>query len=274
MKQKVKLLFNAIFLIIFASTAYVFLFGKMFPYSPVVIGFAKHELTNVIVFCQNGTDYDRLSPIDSLIPIVEQWHDLKFLRKPRLFIFKDRSSYLQRSLSTARFCTFYNGTIVIAPWAIEEANRGALSLSIYLKHEFSHSLLYQHLGLLNSFRFPQWLLEGIAVSSAGQMGTTFYPGKQETVAYIRQGNFMPPQYFRTQKEAKVKLTVKNRIPFLYSEFACIADFLITNFGQESFLIYMKRLLREHRHDQVFEQVFKIPFERFISDWKHAVIQAA
>lgn len=273
MKQKVKFLLVVIFLIFLASLAYLFLFGKLFPYAPVVIGFSSHELTQVIVYCQYGAEYNRLSLIDSLIPGVEQFHDLKFLRKPELFIFKDRNSYLRRSLSKARFCTFYNSKILIAPWALEEANRGTLSLSIYLKHELSHSLLYQHLGLLNSFRFPQWLIEGIATYSAGQMGTTFYPGKQETFAHIRQGNFMPPQYFRTKKEAKVKLTVKNRIPFLYSEFACIVDFLITNYGRESFLVYMKRLLREHRHDQVFDQVFKIPFERFISDWKDAVIQA-
>lgn len=113
--------------------------------------------------------------------------------------------------------------MVIAPWALTEADNGDLSLEIYLKHELSHSLLHQHLGIIHSFRYPKWLLEGIAVYSSGQMGTSFYPSNKETCQYIEQGNFMPPQYFRTRKEDQFNLEVKYRLPFMYSEFACIAE---------------------------------------------------
>jgi len=50
---------------------------------------------------------------------------------------------------------------------------------------------------------------------------------------------MPPKYFKTGKEDDIKLEVKFRIAFMYSEFACIVDYLVTTYGKDKLLQYMK-----------------------------------
>jgi len=252
---------------------YSFLFGKLFPYSPIIIGFTKQEYENTVVYVQKGTVFTDIT-IDSLVPVVENVLDLKFPHKPRIFIFRDNSSYMSRSMTKARFCAFYNGSIVISPWALREAQDGSISLKTYLKHELSHSLIHQHAGLINAMKYPKWLHEGIAMYTAEQMGTSWYPDKEETYNYIRQGNFMPPDFYQTKKAHTIKLDVPNRITFIYSEFACIVDYLIYSYGKEKFLHYMKRLLKAENHDQVFEDVFQTGFKEFIVDFKKHVSKSA
>ncbi|MEZ4525413.1 MAG: hypothetical protein R2941_05770 [Desulfobacterales bacterium] len=271
MSRKRKYTILTVTIFIMGFIAYSFLFGKLFPYSPVIIGFSENELKNTAVYIQKGTEYTGLNAIDSLIPMVEDFHALKFIRKPRIFIFKDKDSYRRRSMSKARFCAFYNGDIVISPWALKEAEHNEISLEIYLKHELSHSLLHQHSGIIKASQYPAWLLEGIAVYSSGQMGTSWYPSKSETCRYIRKGNFMPPEYFKTKKEDRIKLDVKYRIPFMYSQFACIVDYLIKQYGRDKFVLYMKKLINDSKHDRVFRAVYGIDFGKFLEDFKESVM---
>ncbi len=249
---------------------YLFLFGRLFPYSPVIVGFEKHEFTNTIIYTQKGVPFDDYEKIDTLIPPIEKFHELKYLRKPKIFLFSDSVSYIRHSPSKARFCTFYNGRLFVTPWALKEAMNGEISLEIYLTHELSHSLLHQHSGLIKASRYPKWLLEGIAVYSSNQMGTSFYPGKSETYKLIQSGNFMPPDFFKTKDEDKIKLNVENRIPFMYSEFACIVDYLITKYGKDKFLVYMKKLISDTDHDKIFKQIYEIDFDKFLTDFKEHV----
>ncbi len=249
---------------------YSFLFGKLFPYSPVIIGFSRHELEHTVVYVQQGTDYSGLKEIDALIPKVETFHELTFRKKPRLFIFKEDAGYRQRSISKARFCAFYNGDVVISPWALREAEKGEISLEIYLRHELSHSLLHQHAGMLRAYRYPAWLLEGIAVYSTGQMGTFWYPSKEETCEKIRNGHFMPPEVFKTRKEDRIPLDVTYRATFMYSEFACIVEYLIETYGKDRFLSYMKELLRNGDHDRVFRKIYGIDFSQGVQNFRKSV----
>lgn len=251
---------------------YSFLFGKLFPYSPIIIGFTKNELANTIIYIQKGAEHPDLKKIDYLIPNVEKFHEWKFLNKPRLFIFKDKNSYYKRSISKARFCAFYNGDIVLSPWALKEDKNGEISLEIYLTHELSHSLLHQHSGIIRASQYPAWLLEGIAVYSANQMGTSWYPSKDETYKYIREGNFMPPEFFKTKIENQINLNVKHRITFMYSEFACIVDYLIEKYGKDKFLSYMKELTNNDMSDKAFKEMFGVDFNQFINAFKKSVIQ--
>jgi predicted SprT family Zn-dependent metalloprotease len=272
MSKKTKYSMGIVFFLIASFVAYSLLFGKLFPYSPVIIGFSKNELKNTIVYIQKGTKYTDLKVIDSLIPKVESFHELKFIKKPRIFIFKDKSSYYQRSISKARFCAFYNGDVAISPWALQEAENGEISLEIYLRHELSHALLFQHSGIIRASQYPAWLLEGIAVYSANQMGTSWYPSKNETYSYIRKGNFVPPEYFKTKKEDQINLDVKYRTTFMYSEFACIVDYLIEKYGKDKFLLYMKACINNNEHDKLFKEIYGIDFNRCIQDFKESVAQ--
>ena len=146
-------------------------------------------------------------------------------------------------------------------------------MAIYLTHELSHTLLYQHMSTLNAYCFfSHWFMEGIAVYNARQMGTSWYPSRENTYGYIRQGNFMPPDWFGTSREDGVQLTVPYRSPFAYAEFACLVDHLIEHYGQEKFSRYMRELLVSYRHDVVFREVYGMDFNTFIDEFKEHVHQ--
>ncbi|MDD5528989.1 MAG: hypothetical protein PHX21_03050 [bacterium] len=270
MKKKSITLIIGITIILLSFLTYIFILGKLFPYSPIIIGFTKYESPNTIIYIQKGNTSANYNWVDSLIPSVEKFHELKFNSKPKIFFFRDKKTYSHRSLSKARFCAFTNGNIVVSPWAQKEAEEGKISMEIYLKHELSHSIILQNKGILAGLKYPKWLLEGIATYSVNQMGTSFYPGKEETYTLIKQGNFMPPYYFHTKKEAQIKLNVKYIPPFMYSEFACIVDYLIETRGRDKFLVYMKSLLKEDNHNKVFKEVYGIDFDEFILNFKKFV----
>ena len=267
MNRKKKILFYLFFPIILITFVYLFLFGKLFAYSPIALGFSKYELTDAVIYLQDGSSFNEFRLIDFIVKPVERFHQLQFQNKPEIYIFSDSNSYLNRSVTKARFYVYPNGKLFVSPWAIKEAAEGKISLDIYVEHELSHTLLYQNMGVMAAYNFPQWLLEGIAVLSSNQMGTSWYPDKKETYTEIKKGNFLFPKYFKTNKEDEIKLNVKYRSAFMYSEFACIVDYLIERYGKEKFLVYMKSLLNNEDHDKVFKEVFNIDFEKFISNFQ-------
>jgi hypothetical protein len=257
-------------IIVFGFIGYLFLFGKLFTFSPLIIGFTRHEQTNTIIYVQNGSDYNDFARIDTLIPSVENFHDLKFKPKPDIFIFRDSLSFINRSFSKARFSAYPSGRLIISPWALKEDLQGKISLEIYVRHELSHVLLMQKMSYLEAYQYPKWLMEGIAVYSTNQMGTSFYPSKDETYRAVTQGNFLPPFDFKTNRENKTKLNVKYRITFMYSEFACIVDYLVANYGKTKFLSYMKSLMKDNGHDKIFKQIYGIDFDIFLIDFRQYI----
>jgi hypothetical protein len=269
-KKKIKIFITVLALAIFSVFSYEVLWGKLFPFSPLIIGFTKYELPHTCIYVQDGADTSCLKRIDTLIPAVEDFHGLKFLYKPEIYVFYDSVSFIRHSFSRARFCVYPNARLFISPWAVKEDKTGKISMEIYVRHELSHSLIDQNAGLIQAFRYPQWLMEGIAVYNTHQMGTSFYPAKEETYKYIREGNFLQPMDFKTSKEDAVKLTMENSITFKYSEFACIVDYLVETYGKEKLLSFMKALLKDSDNDKMFKSVYQIEFSQAIQDFREHV----
>jgi hypothetical protein len=269
-KKKVLYAAGLLVLILLGALAYSLIRGKLLPYSPVIIGFDRRELSHTIIYIQKGNQYTNYDWIDSIPAMVEAFHELQFKAKPKIFFFDNVVTYARRSISKARFCAYPNGAVVVSPWAQVENAEGKISMRVYLTHELSHSLLHQNSGLLACFQYPKWLLEGIATYSSNQMGTFVYPSKAETYALIRQGNWLPPAIYGTSGEPGIKLAVKYRMTFLYSEFACIVDDLIARYGRERFLRYMKALIKDSRHDAVFKDSFGMDFDRYLEDFKNRI----
>ena len=247
--------------------AYILLFGKLFPLSPVVIGFERTDLDNAVVFTQKGYDFGDLRWMDTVFGRVEEFHGLQFASRPRILLFGDDRTYSRRSLSRARLCAFYNGTIVVSPWLSREDADGTVSLETYLEHELSHVLIFQNLGIPASIRYPKWLLDGVATLGSRQMGTPFYPDSAETVRLIAEGNWMPPEAYGTDAEEDVPLDVENRMPFIYCEFALIVDDLIDRFGRERFQEYMTGHTFWSDPDEVFERTYGMGFEEYLSSFR-------
>ena len=271
MNKPIKYSILTVVVLIVIFVIYSFLFGKLFPYSPVIIGFSPTETEQAVIYIQNGAEFTDFAMIDALFPPIEKFLDMKFKSKPRIFIFKDAENFYQRSLTKARFCSLYNGDVIIAPWSLEEAKRGEISLKIYLTHELTHSLIHQQIGLFKAAKFPKWLHEGTAMYSANQMGTTFYPSKEETYQYILNGNFIRPQDFHTKREKQTKLDVKYRIGFIYSEYACIVDYLVEQYGRDEFIKYVKTIIKTCNPDKAFKNTYGLEFDDSIKAFKEYVI---
>jgi hypothetical protein len=173
-----------------------------------------------------------------------------------------------------RFKTFpIYGRVFVSPQALKEADKGLISLPIYLKHELSHSLLFQHMTLYRFYRYPSWLVEGIATQSSGMMGHAWYPDRNATHDLIRHGNFLPPRDFGTRKEDAAQLKVPYKAAFLYSEFACIIDDLMDNYGREKVLAYLKALLSDSDDLRLFRTTFGQDFDAYMSSFRGRVNQA-
>lgn len=259
-------------ILLFGLIVYLLLFGKLFVFSPLILGFTKNELSNTIIYVQNGADYTGFKRLDTLTRSVEKFHELKFKKKPEIYIFKDRLYFIRRSFSKARFSAYPSGRLLVSPWAVREDRAGKISLEIYVRHELSHILLMQYMSYLKAYNYPQWLMEGIAVYSTNQMGTSFYPSKDETYNDIAKGNFLPPLDFKTNREDKAVINVKYPIAFKYSEFACIVDYLVENYGKDKLLIFMKKLFENSNNNKVFKETYNIEFTDFIQDFKNQVIK--
>lgn len=106
--------------------------------------------------------------------------------------------------------------------------------------------------------------------SANQMGTSIYPSKKKILELIRQGYFMPPAMYRTKQEKRFEPAIDMPIAFYYSEFACIVDHLVELYGRKAFLMYMKALLHNSNHDEVFLSVFHTSFVSFIHEFRDSV----
>jgi hypothetical protein len=270
MKKKLKYFAITLFLIFSIVFMSMLLWGKLFPYSPIILGFDKYELNNTFIYVQQGTKFNEFTRLDTLTKSVESFHELKFKNKPKIFIFKDDESYYQRSISKARFCAFSSGALIVSPWALKEDEQGIISLEKYIRHELSHILIYNYNGFLGEFRYPSWLLEGLAMYSVNQMGTSFYPNIEDTYKTIRAGNFMPPEYYKTNKEDEVNINVKYKIAFIYSEFGCIVDYLVKTYGKEKLIKYFKALLEENDNESQFRKVYSRDFNEVISEFKEYV----
>lgn len=273
-----------------AVLVYLLVWGRFSPYGPVVYGFERHDLPDVVVYVERddgpeiahscsgsspaGASGPDLTAVDALVAEVEQAHSLRFKSRPRLLFFTDVDSYGRRTTTRARACTYYNGTIVVSPWVQREDTEGVLSLEVYLRHELSHALLYQHMGILAALRYPKWLLEGIATWSAGQMGTFAYPSAAETYALIAAGDWMPPDAYRTAGEDQVPLHVDDRMTFMYCEFACIVDDLVARYGRETFFAYVTALMDDDDHGAVFRAAFGVAFDAYLDDFRARVETAA
>ena len=255
-----------IFTVVFT---YEFLFGKLFAFSPLIIGFAKHELPHTIIHVQKAASYDGFRRLDTLVPAVEKFHEMTFTHKPEIIVFADSLAFISRSFSKARFSAYPSGRLLVSPWAVREDREGNISLEMYVRHELSHVLLMQHMSYLETYRYPAWVMEGIAMYGAHQMGTSFYPGKDETYRAIADGNFLPPLDYKTKNEDKVTLKVKYPIAFTYSEFACIMDYLIATYGKDKMFLFMKKLMGNGNNDLVFMEVYHVAFPEVIRNFmKH------
>ena len=266
---KKKIIIGTVLLLI-AVIIYSFLWGRLFPFSPIIIGFEQKEFNKAVIYYREGTNVSKCITIDSLMNEVEDFHQLKFKKKAKIFVFNSDKEYTRRTGHKTRFIAFpLYGRVFVSAKAKKESEEGKIHMDVYLKHELSHSLLFQNMSLYHSCHFPCWLLEGIAVYSADQRGVDGYFTKEETLDKIRKGYFLNPDEWGTlsRKKGVKKFSLPNKYWFIYSEFACLVEDLIQNYGKEKFLQYMTELFEEKNDKKVFQRIFGIEFNEYVDNFK-------
>jgi len=274
MRRKKNIAYTIV-LILIILTSYHFLWGRLFPFSPIIIGFEQKEFDKAIIYYRDGvTDITKLFIIDKLINEVEDFHQLKFKKKVKIFIFNSDVEYRKHTGMKTRFMMLpFNGRIFVSGKAKKESEEGKIHLLVYLKHELSHSLLAQNMSLYHSFHYPGWIAEGIAVYSANQMVVDVYLTKEETFDKIKSGYFFNPDDWGTmikRKKSVFEFQMPNKYWFIYSEFACLVEDIIQNYGKDKFLQYMTEVLEKKDDKKVFLSVFGIKFNEYVDGFKNRI----
>lgn len=72
------------------------------------------------------------------------------------------------------------------------------------------------------------------------------------------------------RKRKIKLDLKNSISFIYSEFACILDYLIVTYGKEKLMLYIKKLSNNPDNNKEFKEVYGLEFSKAIHNFKNII----
>ncbi|MDZ7721408.1 MAG: hypothetical protein U5R06_00950 [candidate division KSB1 bacterium] len=127
--------------IILLFIVYLFLFGRLFPFSPLSLGFEKTEFDRAVVYHDKNDTLAEFSDIDSLIQIVETTHRLSFRDKVDIFLPATDRRYRRYTGTGARFVVqpLY-GRLFISERAQQDYRADKIHFNVYMKHELSHTL--------------------------------------------------------------------------------------------------------------------------------------
>jgi len=228
------------------------------PFLPWAPGFDRVERSLAVVLHHPDTRHAALglaSTIDDLVVKVETFHALAFRTRPELFVTSSESEYRRLSGGAARFRAMpVRGRIFVSPRAVSQSERGEIHLDTYIRHELSHALLFQHLGWSGVLGLPPWFEEGLATSSADQMGVDGYFDREHVIAWWRLDRAVPPSQYESRWEdsdATMSLPDKERFLFLFAQYALLIDDLIARRGRTKFQSLLDRLLRGEEMGKAF-----------------------
>jgi len=251
---------------------YLFLYGRLFPFFPIIVGFEKYEFEKATIYFHDNEDISEFKTIDSLIHKTEQFHQITFKRKVKIFICKSDSEIKRLSGLATRFNTHpIYGCIFISGKANKERKERKIHLDTYLNHELSHSLLFQNMSLVSALTYPGWFMEGIAVYSANQMGVNGYFTKEETLNQINYGYFVKPVDWGTiissQGKTVKECLIENKYWFIYSEYGLIIEDLIQTYGKEKFDMFLEKSLSGENFYDLFKRTYSKDFTEYMHEFK-------
>ena len=274
--KKIKILGIAIFIVCLTVVGYSAAYGRLMPYSPIIIGFEKKTYNKATVYYHKGYKLPSLDEIDVLIEENETFHELKYTGNVDVILCESDQEKKRITGSLTRAQSFFiYGRVVVSRRLQDEAIAHEKPFGMYLKHELSHSLTHQNLSFTRTFTFPAWLDEGLAVYSSDQFGKAGYFSQQEVSEHLSQGFFYHPSWWpQPLQKAPIEsreFKLKNKFYFIYSEYGCIVDDLINTYGRNRFIDYYHQLLKNDENEKVFQNVFGISFSDYVKKFKKRMV---
>jgi hypothetical protein len=251
---------------------YSLMFGRLVVYSPFIFGFDHYETPRTIVYFHHDRNSFNLPPLEPLMAQTEKFHNLKFKHKIRIFMATSDSECRRLAGASPRFDTMpLYGTIVISPKAQKQSLNSQFPIAIFMRHEFSHALIYQNMSLKSALNYPGWFLEGIATYSSDMFGADGYYTKQQVRDVIRKGYFLNPDdwgtILRHEKPTVNNFPLPQKFKFIYSEYACIVGDLIELHGKDKLLEFMRLLMFEPDVAKAFYDVYKTNYKIYLLDFR-------
>jgi len=153
-------------------TICLFLFGPLFPWSPIQIGYDKVETRYANFYIRDKAKLSYLyTNLDVFLSQTEDLYGLSYHEKMNIVISVEESE-LRRFLPWINWhkvggVALHTGNVVYINQG--KANRNFDSLG-FLKHEVTHILFNQNTSFANAWtaKKQQWLMEGTAVYNSGQ----------------------------------------------------------------------------------------------------------
>lgn len=276
-----KLILILLICVVTVMPAYLFGYGRLLPFSPCLVGYDKTAIGDIHVY--KHTNQPIPSAIYALadsLSDLEKSHRLKFNRAADIILCSSENEQRRINGSDIRARAYpIFGRIVVSYKLLRESAENKKNLYVYLKHELSHTLLFQNLSLAKSFYyFPRWLIEGMAVYSSNQFGIDNYYSKQQVAQTIKERGFFRPEWLNGPLQREPRQSREFPLPekafFFYSEFGMMVADIIATYGEESFQRYFHKLIAENSsNDKIFFDTFGIPFEQYLYEFqKRAVNQ--
>ncbi len=274
--KKIKILSITVIIVVIITIGYSAVFGRLIPYSPVIVGYEQKFFKKATVYYKKGYPLPSFEGIDEFIDENEKIHNLTYKRKVEIILCESDQEKKRITGSSTRAQAFpLFGRVVISRKLQNEALADKRTFGVYLQHELSHSLTSQHLSLLGSLTFPAWLNEGLAVYASNQFGKGGYFTKQEVSEHILQGLFFHPDWWPQPLQhapAEFKnFKLKDKFHFIYSQFGCIVDDLIHTYGHDRFIVYYHELLENKNNEEVFQNVFGVSFSDYLDEFKNRMV---
>lgn len=256
--------------------AYSLARGHLAPFSPWVVGFQYRDFERARVYYHSGTDIEAFAHIDRLVGEVEAAHGMRFPRKVEIIVSSSDTEHERLASTRARFQVMpLYARLFVSRRAQEDAKAGKIHMDVYMRHELSHSLLFQNMTLVNSLRCPDWLLEGLAVYTSNQRGWDGYFTKDEVAQNMRQGYFLHPADFilKPWKRATElrSFPLANKYWFIYSEMACLIEDLIQTRGQDTFRFFLDGVMKDGDAYACFARVYGESFETYAAAFRERML---
>jgi hypothetical protein len=248
------------FAIVIAIVAAAFLYGPLFPWSPIKPGYTHFTLHRADIYYPTGTALDdAYQQLDRFIDEAEKFHDLKMPYRieviaPRTWT--DFRMHAPWQSGPVAALTLVTGTVIFVTPKITEKH---LDTAEFLRHELSHAILDQNMTLWRAHKMNSqpWLYEGLAVDFGRQKS---YLTEEEFIARA-QTEPLAPTFDGTNPDLR----------FNYVAWRYFLEYLIKTHGRNKFQDYLLRVMQDpDQAKAIFPEFFNVSFDKALAGFQAGV----
>lgn len=257
---------GATLLLVVTGLIYMLLWGRLFPWSPVKLGYRQVSFSKaVVVLPKNWEVPAELRDFDSLFSDCERFHTLSFKKRIMIILAKTQEHAHRFGGTDSAALALETGTVIIlVPDKIETNKR---KLVDQLKHECSHALLFQNTSLFNAFRIPEWLREGLAIYYGNPRDN--YVGESFIKLAVDDGYFFD---VLGPYDSLRKVPDSFRRGFRHSEFRCFVEFLADGYDINTVTRYARDLIHDPKSEQpLFRKHFGMDLDVAAREFQREVL---